>query len=112
MTTKTTTSTTAHGDQDTLEVAIHEVRGAIDGVRRTVPELARGSRAAIDGMIRTMETGSDDRTRTGVALSLGLALGMLLGGAPRLLILLSLAPVAAMTLVLGDRKARAARGAS
>jgi hypothetical protein len=37
---------------------------------------------------------------------------MLLGGAPRLLIALALAPVAAMGLVLADRRARAARTAS
>jgi hypothetical protein len=118
MTSETTTKVTstkrpANGDsrgaQDLLQSAMTEVRGAVDGVRRTVPEVARASRGAFDDMVKAMETGSDDRTQAGVTLSLGLAVGMLLGGAPRLLVLLALTPVAAMALVLGDRRARRAR---
>jgi hypothetical protein len=74
--------------------------------------MARASRSAVDDMFRAIETGSDERVSAGVTLSLGLAMGMLLGGAPRLLILLALAPVAAMGLVLADRRARAGRTAS
>jgi hypothetical protein len=86
-----------------------EVRGAIDGARSAVPDVARASRAAVGNMVTAMETGSDDRTQAAVTLSLGLALGMLLGGAPRPLVVLALGPVAAMALVLGDRRARRAR---
>lgn len=91
--------------QDMLQAAINEVRGAMDGVRRSVPEVARASRAVASDMVKAMETGSDDRTQAGVTLSLGLALGLLLGGAPRLLILVALAPVAAMALAFADRPA-------
>ncbi|MEO5703976.1 MAG: hypothetical protein ABIZ52_00455 [Candidatus Limnocylindrales bacterium] len=113
-TTKTATSSSAssRGGKDMLQTAMTEVRGAVDGVRRTVPEVARASRGAFDDMVKAMETGSDDRTQAGVTLSLGLAVGMLLGGAPRILVLLALAPVAAMALVLGDRRARRARATS
>lgn len=113
-TTKVTSTKTGNGGEsrggpDMLQTAMTEVRGAVDGVRRTVPEVARASRGAFDDMVRAMETGSADRTQAGVTLSLGLAVGMLLGGAPRILVLIALAPVAAMALVIGDRKALRAR---
>jgi hypothetical protein len=106
-----TTKTAPNGGegQDMLQAAMTEVRGAVNGVRRTVPEVARASRGAFDDMVKAMESGSDDRTQAGVTLSLGLAVGMLLGGAPRILVLLALAPVAAMALAIGDRRARRAR---
>ena len=48
----------------------------------------------------------------GVSLSLGLAMGMLLGGAPRPLILIALAPAAVMGLTLADRRAASKRGST
>jgi hypothetical protein len=111
---ETTTRRSASDDdmsaaRDTVQTAVNEVRGALEGVGRSVPEMARASRSAVDDMFKAIETGSDERVSAGVTLSLGLAMGMLLGGAPRLLILLALAPVAAMGLVLADRRAKAAR---
>jgi hypothetical protein len=90
-----------------VQTAMAEVRGALEGVGRSVPEVARASRDMVDDMFRAIETGSDERVSASVSLSLGLAIGMLLGGAPRLLIALALAPVAAMGLVMADRRARA-----
>jgi hypothetical protein len=87
-----------------VQTAIQEVRGAIENVSRSVPEVARASRQSLDDMFKAIETGSDERVSAGVTLSLGLAIGMLLGGAPRLLILIALAPVVAMGLVLQDRR--------
>ena len=89
---------------DAVQTAIHEVRGALAGVSRSVPDVARVSRSALDDLFRVIETGSDERVTAGVSLSLGLALGMLIGGAPRPLILLALAPVVASGLVLADRR--------
>ena len=105
---ETTKSRTANGG-DAVQTAVHEVRGAIEGVSRSMPDMARASRSAVDDMFKAIETGSDERVTAGVTLSLGMAIGMLLGGAPRLLIALALAPVAAMGLVLADRRARATR---
>jgi ElaB/YqjD/DUF883 family membrane-anchored ribosome-binding protein len=110
----TTTRSSTNGDatsaaRENVQSAVNEVRGALEGVGRSVPEMARASRSAVDDMFKAIETGSDERVSAGVTLSLGLAMGMLLGGAPRLLILLALAPVAAMGLVLADRRAKAAR---
>lgn len=109
---ETTTKTRAANGGDAVQTAVHEVRGAIENVGRSVPDMARASRSAVDDMFKAIETGSDERVSAGVTLSLGMAIGMLLGGAPRLLIALALAPVAAMGLVLADRRARAARPTS
>ena len=95
-------------DSDAVQVAMREVRGALEGVSRSVPTAARASRAAVDDLFRTIESGSDERVSTGVTLSLGLAIGMLVGGAPRLLIALALVPLAAMGLVMADRRTRPA----
>ena len=104
-----TTSRRSNGGatgRDPVQVAIREVRGAIEGVGRSVPGAARASRAAVDDLFKTIESGSDERVSTGVTLSLGLAIGMLVGGAPRLLIALALIPLAAMGLVMADRRTR------
>ena len=111
-TTRTRTNGSAADRSDTVQAAVAEVRGAIENVGRQVPEVARASRSAANDMFRAIESGSDERVSAGVTLSLGLAIGMLLGGAPRLLILLALAPVAAMGLVLQDRRRKAAGGSS
>ncbi|HXG25260.1 MAG TPA: hypothetical protein VNL94_00180 [Candidatus Binatia bacterium] len=115
-TTTTTTKTRTNGgatERDAVQSAVAEVRSALGNVGRSVPDVARTTRAAVDDMFKAIETGSDERVSAGVTLSLGLAIGMLLGGAPRLLILVALVPVAAMGLVLQDRRRKSAgRGAT
>ena len=107
--TQTTTSRSRSADSDdandTVQTAVREVRGALENVSRSVPDVARASRGAVDDLFRAIETGSDERVTAGVSLSLGLALGMLLGSAPRLLVIIALAPVVAAGLVLADRRA-------
>jgi len=108
-TSTTTTKSRTNGgstERDTVQSAVHEVRGALENVGRSMPEVARTTRTAVDDMFRAIENGSDERVSAGVTLSLGLALGMLLGGAPRILVILALAPVVAMGLVLQDRRKR------
>src|SRR6476661_2070714 len=100
------------GSAQAVQAAVHEVRSALQGVGRSMPEVARVSRGAVDDLIRAIETGSDQQVTAGVSLSLGLAIGMLLGGAPRLLILLALAPVVVMGLALADRRTGRSRGSS
>lgn len=110
--TTTSRSRTANGgdaSSDAVQTALHEVRGALAGVSRSMPDVARVSRSAVDDLFRAIETGSDERVTAGVSLSLGLALGMLIGGAPRPLILLALAPVVASGLVLADRRSTSRR---
>ena len=52
-----------------------------------------------------MESGSDEALAVGASLSVGLAVGLLLGGANRLLVVLALIPATAMTFTLLDRYA-------
>jgi len=101
-----------HGSDEAVQVAMREVRNAIQGVGRSMPEVARVSRGALDDLLKAIETGSDQQVTAGVSLSLGLAIGMLLGGAPRPLILLALAPVAIVGLALADRRPGMRRPAS
>ncbi len=107
-TTRTRSGNGSDTKSDAVQSAVQDVRGALEGVSRSVPEVARVSRSAVDDLFKAIETGSDERVTAGVSMSLGLALGMLIGGAPRLLIVVALAPVVAAGLVLADRR-RAAR---
>jgi len=66
--------------------------------------VARSSRTLMEDAMQGIERSSDERVAAGVTLSLGLAVGMLIGGAPRLLTILALLPVAAFGLVLMDRR--------
>ena len=114
MTTQAVTSkngASSSGSASPMETAVHEVRGALAGMTRSVPEVARASRAAVDDLLSSIEAGSDERLNAGLTLSVGLAIGLLVGGAPRLLIALALAPMAAMGLVIADRRASAASAA-
>jgi hypothetical protein len=97
------TATDTADARDKVAVAANEVRGALQGVGRQVPQVARASRSAIDDLYRMIDSSSDERVTAGVTLSLGLAIGMLLGGANRLLIALSLIPVAVTGFVMADR---------
>ena len=123
MTTETTTTRTtstrprgADGDDSSnaemVQAAAREVRSALEGVSRSMPDVARASRAAVDDLVHAIEAGSDERVSAGVTLSLGLAIGMLIGGAPRPLIVLALAPVAVMGLTLAERRASRTRATS
>ena len=98
------TATDADEARITVAVAASQVRGAIQGVSSQVPQVARASRSALDDLYKMIDTSSDERVTAGVTLSLGLAIGMLLGGANRLLIALSLIPVAVTGFVMADRR--------
>ncbi len=102
-----------HGSgMESVQAAVREVRSALAGVGRAAPDVARVSRGAVDDLVRAIETGSDERVSAGVAISLGMAIGMLLGGAPRILILLALAPVAIMGIVQTERRTGRSRSSS
>ena len=96
-------------NMDAVQATVRQIGSALQGVGRSVPDVARASRSAVDDLVHTIEAGSDERVSAGVTLSLGLAIGMLIGGAPRVLILAALAPVAVMGLALADRHAMRSR---
>ena len=74
-------------------VSSTEIRGAVDTVARQVPEVARTSRGFMEDWMQQIEGSSDERVTAGVTLSLGVAIGLLAAGAPRLLAALALLPV-------------------
>jgi len=106
-----TTPKTADRQNDTAtssqsrDVAAN-VRGAAETVAARLPDAAAQTRAAVDEAARRIETGSDEMLTAGTTLSLGLAIGMLVGGAPRILVALALIPAAAMGLTILDRNSR------
>ena len=109
--TTTTSRTNGHAARSTrVGDAMQNVRDMLEGAGRSVPAVARTTQNAVTDLYRTIDSGSDERVSAGVTLSLGLAVGMLIGGAPRLLIALALVPLTITGLVLADRRTRAATG--
>ena len=103
-TTRRTETADDEGALDGLSLPTAEIRDVVDTVARSVPDVARSSRTLMEDAMQGIERSSDERVAAGVTLSLGLAVGMLIGGAPRLLTALALLPVAAFGLVLMDRR--------
>lgn len=76
-----------------------------DAVSR-LPEVAATTRSAIEDANRQIRSGSDEMLSVGSVLSFGFAVGLLVGGANRLLIAAALVPTAMMGLTLIDRSSR------
>ena len=98
------THETTRAARETIRVATMQVGDAVDSVRTTLPEMARASRELATDALQRIEAGSDQQISAGATMSLGLAIGMLLGGAPRILIALALVPVAAIGIVMLGRR--------
>ena len=86
----------------TREVA-NEVAERASSVAARLPDAAATTRGAVEEAARRMEAGSDQMLAVGASLSLGLAIGMLIGGAPRMLVAVALIPATAMGFTLLDR---------
>ncbi len=76
-----------------------------DAVSR-LPEVAATTRSAFEDANRQIRRGSDEMLSVGSVLSFGFAMGLLVGGANRLLIAAALVPTAMMGLTLLDRSSR------
>lgn len=72
-----------------------------------LPDAAASARSAIEDANRQMRGGSDEMLAVGSALSLGLAGGLLIAGAPRLIVTAALVPAVMLVLTLFDRTSRA-----
>lgn len=110
----TSTRTSAATDpRRTAGDAVQAMTGAVGdaaaeaGAR--LPEAAAATRDALADAGRTIRSGSDERLSAGTLLSFSFALGLLIGGANRLLVLLALVPAAAMGITLLDRQAMSPR---
>ena len=119
--TRTETSTQARtraesmqtDDASARERAANAAVGVMSGVKEAagtvaerLPEAAAMTRATVDEATRRMEAGSDQALIVGASMSFGFAAGLLVGGAPRLLVTVALVPAVAMGMTLLDRSGR------
>ena len=104
--TTTTTSTTKKTEDDLAttakEIAADVADRATTAAQR-LPEAASVTGAQIGRASQAMQRESDEVLAVGTSLSLGLAMGLLLGGASRLLVILALIPATMMGYTLFDR---------
>jgi hypothetical protein len=105
----TTNESGTSGDTSERDIAAttRDVASAVadraSSVAARLPEAATTTREAVEEAARRMDAGSDQMLAVGASLSLGLALGMLVGGANRLLVAVALIPATAMAFTLLDR---------
>ena len=103
----TATRTSSAGDDrdlaDTARGIAGEVADRASAVASRLPEAANATGASLERAGQVIRSESDEVLAVGTSLSLGLAMGLLLGGANRLLVVLALIPATAMGFTLFDR---------
>lgn len=82
------------------------VAGAAGEVSARIPEVAQTTRDAFNEANRMVRRGSDDTLRLVGAASVGFAVGLLVGGANRLLVIASLLPAALIGATMVERNDR------
>ena len=82
------------------------VASAAGDAAARLPRYMEQGRAAFADANRQVQAGSDQTLSIGTAVSFGFAVGLLIGGASRLLVAAALVPVAMMGLTLLDRATR------
>ena len=103
------------GIGSTVADAAGTIRSAATDAAERLPEVASATRSALVEVDRQVEAGSDEMLTVGTALSFGLATGLLLAGASRVLVLSAFVPAVVLGLRLLDRSSRSrtdARGTS
>ncbi len=94
---------TNRGARANIGEAAVAVKDAANDVVAKLPEAAATTRTALVEVDRQLRVSSDEMLSAGATLSFGLAIGLLIGGANRLLVAFALVPVAAMGLTLLGR---------
>ena len=104
MTSSTTTTKSSTDDLGTTAKGIAaDVADRAATAAQRLPEAASATGAQIERANQAIQRESDEVLAVGTSLSLGLALGLLLGGASRLLVILALIPATMMGYTLFDR---------
>jgi hypothetical protein len=111
MTTATTTATKklddlevqGNGIKQTARDVADTVAGVAGEVGARFPDAAAGTSKALGDANRLIQTGSDDTLKLAGAMSVGLALGLLIGGANRLLVIAALVPTGLIATTLMER---------
>jgi hypothetical protein len=102
----TPSSPTADGETDfgtTAKGIASDVADRAVAAAQRLPDAATATGAQLDRANQLIKGESDEVLAVGTSLSLGLAMGLLLGGANRLLVILALIPATAMGFTLFDR---------
>ena len=105
----TTTSATkkleaqGNGIKQTARDVADTVAGVAGEVGARVPDAAAGTSKAFSDANRLIQTGSDDTLKLAGAMSVGLAIGLLVGGANRLLVVAALVPTGLIATTLIER---------
>jgi hypothetical protein len=102
-TTGSRSTTDDQGVMDTARQVADTVAGAAGEVSARLPEVASSTRDAFTEANRMVRSGSDGTLKIGGAFSIGLAVGLLLGGANRLLVVLALIPAGLIGTTLIER---------
>src|SRR3954452_11467016 len=105
-TTTATNSTTTAGDSDLATTAkgiAGDVADKAAAAASRLPDAANATGVQLGRANAIIRQESDEVLAVGTSLTLGLALGLLLGGASRLLVILALLPATAMGCTLFDR---------
>jgi len=85
---------------ETLDGAMELARGLPEAVDRAAGTTGR----ALGDAQRTVQGGSDAALLAGASLTAGLALGLLVGRVPRLVVAVTLVPAAVLAMALVDRR--------
>lgn len=91
------------GVMDTARQVADSVAGAAGEVSARLPEVASTTRDAFTEANRMVRSGSDQTLKITGAFSIGMAVGLLLGGANRLLVVLALIPAGLIGTTLIER---------
>lgn len=106
-TTHETTRTRPADDERDLSATAKGIAGDVadraSAVAARLPEAANVTGASLERAGQVIRSESDEVLAVGTSLSLGLAMGLLLGGANRILVILALIPATAMGFTLFDR---------
>lgn len=106
MTSSSTTSSRKTAEDDLATTArgiAADVADRAATAAQRLPEAASATGAQLERANQAIQRESDEVLAVGTSLSLGLALGLLLGGASRLLVILALIPATMMGYTLFDR---------
>jgi hypothetical protein len=94
------------GIAQTARQVAEGVAGAAGEVTARIPEVAQSARGAWEEADRMVHRGSDSTLQLVGAASVGFAVGLLVGGAHRLLVILSLIPAALIGATMVERMER------
>ena len=89
--------------RDTARDVADTVAGVASDVGARLPDAAAETGKAIGDAGRLIQTGSDDTLKLAGAMSVGFALGLFAGGAPRVLVLAALLPTGLIATTLAER---------